>query len=583
MQRIRPVGRWLALAIFLWLALSFGCTGNQEPRSTVAEQPKSPVEATLAPGKATSKDTVTQSLNLTQAPSAVAQTKTPPAAAPVASPTPPAAQAESVAERSDFIVPLLAATSTASLTLTPTLAVTPSISVASAASGSLQQKEEQSNECAFDAQFIADVSIPDDTILEPESAFVKTWRVRNSGTCAWRGGLELRFISGDRMDGPASVVVSPTLVGETVDISVPFSAPRNAGAYTSNWQLNTAEEQTFGDPLYVQVVVEPTATGAPTAAPQPRSSGSPVSPLVLLNYFAWYDAGGWDDCNISGGDKPLQLYGSDDPTAIGRHVRMALDAGADGFTQQWFVPGGRTDRNFETLLAQSSGTGFRSTVVFLRHIWHGSPAPNQANVAEAIRYVLDKYSHHPNFLNLEDKPVLFFTDVYRVPTAPGQTAQAAWASIRAQVDPAGNAWWIAEGLDPSYLSVFDGLWVYKITHATYPQAYLKAGQWATSVRAWETRTGRRKLWIATLSPGWDDTRAGCKADVRVPSAAHKQERGEGAFYRATLDAALASQPDWLWINSLNEWVEGTYIEPSVTYNDLYLQLTREFASRFKAP
>jgi hypothetical protein len=149
------------------------------------------------------------------------------------------------------------------------------------------------------------------------------------------------------------------------------------------------------------------------------------------------------------------------------------------------------------------------------------------------------------------------------------------------VDPGGNIWWIAEGLDPSYLAVFDGLWVYKITHAVAPTAYLKAGQWAASVRQWEASTGKRKLWIGTLTPGWDDLRAGCKADVRAPSQAHKQERGDGAFYRATFDAALGSSPDWLWVNSFNEWVEGTYVEPGVLYGDLYLQITRELAALFK--
>jgi hypothetical protein len=233
------------------------------------------------------------------------------------------------------------------------------------------------------------------------------------------------------------------------------------------------------------------------------------------------------------------------------------------------------------LLQQSEGTGFRSTIVFLRHIWNGSPVATQSSVAEAIRYVLNQHGNHPNFLTVDGKPVLFFTDVYRVPKSAAQSAQQAWAAIREQVDPGGIAWWIAEGLDASYLAVFDGLWVYKITHAVAPEAYLKASQWANAVRAWETQTGQEKLWIATIAPGWDDTRAGCKADVRVPSAAHRQERGDGAFFRATFDAAIVSDPDWLWVNSFNEWVEGTYVEPSMRFGDRFLDLTRQYAAAFK--
>ena len=326
----------------------------------------------------------------------------------------------------------------------------------------------------------------------------------------------------------------------------------------------------------------PVAEKIPLPPPsQPQPEHMVGEKLVLANYFAWYDANGWDACNISAGDRPLQPYGSDDPQAIARHVQMAMDVGLDGFTLHWFAPGERTDRNFATLLAQSQGKYFRSTVVFSRHIWHGSPPASQQNVAEAIRYLLDSYSAHPNFLRYQGKPVIFFTDVYRVPIEAGQTPQQAWAVIRSQVDPEARTWWIAEGLDPSYLAVFDGLYVFKITHADYPNDFVKASRWASQVRAWEQRTGRPKLWIATLTPGWDDLRAGCKADVRVPSKPHRRERQDGAFYRATFDAALKSNPDWLWIHSFNEWVEGTYIEPSVMYGDRYMQMTRDFVQQFK--
>jgi hypothetical protein len=436
--------------------------------------------------------------------------------------------------------------------------------------------------CSYDAEFVTDVTVPDDMSFDPGTTFVKTWRLRNSGSCDWDSDVRLAFVKGDGMRGPTTVVVSPTLAAEVVDVSVLLSAPQEAGILESHWELRTPDGRPFGEPVFVRVVVgSPTALTA-TAEPEPRVGETEAPALVLLNYFAWYDGNGWGDCNISAGDKPLQPYHSDDTAAVGRHVRLALDAGADGFTQQWFAPGDRTDRNFSMLLSQSSGTEFRSTVVFLRHIWPGSPAPGQANIAEAVRYILEQYGHHPNFLKLGGKPVLFFTDVYRVPRATDQTAQQAWASIRAQSDPAGDAWWITEGLDPSYLAVFDGLWVYKVTHASYPQAYLKASQWAAGVRQWEAKTGSRKLWVATVSPGWDDTRAGCKIDVRVPSTAHKQDRAGGAFFRATFDAALASQPDWLWVNSFSEWVEGTYVEPSELYGDIFLQLMREFAGRFKA-
>ena len=241
----------------------------------------------------------------------------------------------------------------------------------------------------------------------------------------------------------------------------------------------------------------PTPTPLPaTATPKPVALAAAAAPgqarverKVLANYFTWFDGNGWGDCNISAGDNPLQRYSSDDPAAIANHVNMARNAGIDGFTLQWATPGDRTDRNFAALLNQSQGTNFQSTVVFLRHIW---PGANQGNTIEAIRYLQSQYGGHPNFLRIQGRPVIFFTDVYRVPLAAGQNAKQAWASIRAQVDPNKQFWWIAEGLDASFLSVFDGMWVYKVSHAAYPNDYVKASRWAANSARVGAEDGRAK-------------------------------------------------------------------------------------------
>jgi hypothetical protein len=279
---------------------------------------------------------------------------------------------------------------------------------------------------------------------------------------------------------------------------------------------------------------------------------------------------------MSAGDRPLQPYNSDDPVAIARHVRMAREIGLDGFTLHWFIPGDRTDRNFAELLNQSQGKQFYSTVVFSRHIYHGEVA-TQWNIEEALNHIIHQHSSHPNFLKVAGKPVIFFTDIYRVPTRPGQSALQFWMEVRKQVDPERQTIWIAEGLDFSYLNEFDGLYVFKVTHATSVHDYEKDSHWAEQVR----QAGKSKRWIATISPGWDDTRAGCRPDVRAPAPLHRVDRDNGNFFHSTFETAIASNPDWLILGSFNEWVEGSYIEPSMLYGDRYMQMTKEFVQRFK--
>src|SRR6266498_580674 len=47
--------------------------------------------------------------------------------------------------------------------------------------------------------FVSDVSIPDNTPVTPGQTFTKTWKVKNSGTCAWDAGFKFAFVSGDAM------------------------------------------------------------------------------------------------------------------------------------------------------------------------------------------------------------------------------------------------------------------------------------------------------------------------------------------------------------------------------------------------
>jgi hypothetical protein len=117
------------------------------------------------------------------------------------------------------------------------------------------------------------------------------------------------------------------------------------------------------------------------------------------------------------------------------------------------------------------------------------------------------------------------------------------------------------------------LYVFKVTHAVLPNDFVKTPAWANAVRGFDPS----KLWAATIMPGWDDRLAGA-GGLRDPAAAFERPRENGAFYMATCQKAAESRPDLVMITSFNEWVEGTQIEPSVTYGDAYLNLTRECVS-----
>jgi len=101
-----------------------------------------------------------------------------------------------------------------------------------------------------------DVTIIDGTVMTPGQDFVKTWKIKNSGSCAWGEGYGLVFSYGERMNGqpvPLGVLVQ---VGDEVDVSVNFKAPTAIGEYTSAWQMANASGVTFGKAVFVKIVVQ---------------------------------------------------------------------------------------------------------------------------------------------------------------------------------------------------------------------------------------------------------------------------------------------------------------------------------------
>ncbi|MCQ3936640.1 MAG: hypothetical protein DPW18_06290 [Chloroflexi bacterium] len=98
------------------------------------------------------------------------------------------------------------------------------------------------------AQFIADVTIPDGTNFAANTAFKKTWRIKNIGSCTWNSNdVSLIFDSGERMGAPASLAL-PTNVGpgQTVDITVDMTSPATAGHYFGYWKFKSNSGGVFG-------------------------------------------------------------------------------------------------------------------------------------------------------------------------------------------------------------------------------------------------------------------------------------------------------------------------------------------------
>ncbi len=108
----------------------------------------------------------------------------------------------------------------------------------------------------YDASdFVDDVTIPDNMTIARGKKFLKTWRLRNSGTNAWEN-YKLAFTDGDLLGAPKSVPVKNTPPGEEVDISVPMQAPDTPGFYTGYWKMSDDKGTLFGVGIWVMIEVK---------------------------------------------------------------------------------------------------------------------------------------------------------------------------------------------------------------------------------------------------------------------------------------------------------------------------------------
>lgn len=286
-------------------------------------------------------------------------------------------------------------------------------------------------------------------------------------------------------------------------------------------------------------------------------------PPVLAFYYAWFDQNTWSSGQAV--DTPAEPYNSADRATIERQVSQAQSAGIDAFVQSWYGPqetGNQTETNFRTLLDVAGAKGFKAaldlevTSPFLGSI---------SSVTDALAKLLAIHAQHPAYFRYQGKPVIFFW-------RQQQFSVEQWATIRQQVDPNRSSLWIAEGTDLSYQAVFDGHHLYSIAWAASPADEL--AKWGNRVRTYAAENGFNSLWVATVMPGYDDTRLPRANSFAVP-------RRNGDYYRETWQGAVASQPAMIVITSFNEWPEGTHLEPSVSYGNLYLDVTRELVTAMR--
>lgn len=238
--------RSLVLLVILIVAVLTGCGGKKEPEPTIsAEQIREWAQQTV------------QAIVAQDAPS-----ETQIAVVPQTTPT----------SQVISLPPTLPALPTAVPTIKPQF---PSYNVAQPAAQVCDQ-----------FGFVADVTIPDKSAMQPNQGFTKTWRISNKGTCNWTPAYQFVFYSGDQLNAATAVQIPRNVApGETIDISVDMRAPNFNGEFQGNWLMRNASGGLFGTstsltPVWVKITVSGAAQNASTA---PVGSGGGSGTCSVLS------------------------------------------------------------------------------------------------------------------------------------------------------------------------------------------------------------------------------------------------------------------------------------------------------------
>jgi hypothetical protein len=102
-----------------------------------------------------------------------------------------------------------------------------------------------------------DVNVPDNTVMSPGQDFIKTWLVRNTGTCPWGAGYVLAYAGyTDQMSGQFIALDEVIQPGQEVEVSVQFTAPDEADEYLSAWTMRNPQGVTFPEVIFVKIIVQ---------------------------------------------------------------------------------------------------------------------------------------------------------------------------------------------------------------------------------------------------------------------------------------------------------------------------------------
>jgi hypothetical protein len=308
--------------------------------------------------------------------------------------------------------------------------------------------------------------------------------------------------------------------------------------------------------------------------------------IIAAFYYDWYSPNYPIPRNLP--DKPLLgIYNSSDNVVFNRHVDWATGHGIDVLVFPWFFRGHEQHRIFEKNMGAELFDDIKFSFISTYVDELGSPPYNfdsertRQTFISNIRYLIENYLNQPNIWKIDNRPVIvIWGSPDRYQAAEGNI-QSAIEEVRAISSAAlGKSLYIIcddinifhrmETLDSS-----DALYHYSPFHNDKTTQDISIDDDVPLIINWMRGLERiakehGKLFIPTIAPGFNN-----KYDYRTGTKAITIYRSPGGFRAYIQNVNTTFRPRIVFLNSFNEWFEGTQVEPTKGYEFNYLEVLKE--------
>ena len=335
-------------------------------------------------------------------------------------------------------------------------------------------------------------------------------------------------------------------------------------------------------------------TTAPTIPMQQgQYNNASSSVLVGAYYYPWYGNdfhhhGGYLRKFLSPRQSPsLGEYDDSLPSTVAQHLAWSRQANIGLWVTSWWGPNRLEDSNTKNVILKHKDLGDMKIALHYesthRILQNSNGQYSIENAASDLIYMCDNYFDHPNYLKIQNRPVVFLY-VARVLMEKGILDQVVSDMRKSAMNACGMDIYVSGditfGPAPAPGVVFDPFLQFDAVTNYDMYGSMMSGSsdvYAGTNRVdkyfqeqadWQARAlehGTR--FIPGVSPGFNDRGVRLQANHKALSRQLTSASVEGSLFEYAIPKAMALVDDQVqnlfMVNSWNEWHEDSQIEPCV--------------------